>query len=315
MMRSIVVSLVLLLGLVVSEDVARGEDLPGDVGSVVSSSTRTATAPSRTEPWVATASEGACYERACTVPLIQQPRKRWEVILAVYQWAPDISGTTYTDGAATDVDISFSDLYDKLESSYMGYVEGRYDRWSLAVDASYVSFEETRTGPVAGTQLALGLDQTLVDVRLGFAVLCRTVGSANWGRCCHPRTLTLDAVVGARYWNLELDADLVTPRGRTRAASSSEDWWDPYVGARFRWQFAKRWGMTLYGDVGGFGIEDSSELTWNLQAHVRYFITRGFFVSAGYRALSVDRATGSGATHNGIDATYHGPILGVGFTF
>lgn len=102
---------------------------------------------------------------------------------------------------------------------------------------------------------------------------------------------------------------------RYTSAESDESWWDPYVGARFRWQFAKRWGMTVYGDVGGFGIGDTSDFTWQLQTLLRFHITRGFLVALGYRALGTDRVSGSGATRNGVDATYHGPLFGLGFTF
>jgi hypothetical protein len=113
----------------------------------------------------------------------------------------------------------------------------------------------------------LKVDQTIVDLRLGYTVLCRQVGSSQWGSCCYPRHLTLDAVVGARYWNLEQELSSTSVMNEAPVSfSSDESWWDPYVGARFRWQFAKRWGLSLYGDVGGFGIEDASDLVDDLAA-------------------------------------------------
>ena len=97
--------------------------------------------------------------------------------------------------------------------------------------------------------------------------------------------------------------------------TKSIDWIDPYIGARWRYQWAKRWAVAVYADFGGFGISDASETTYKLQALVRYSISRSFFVGIGYRVLDVDRVEGTGASQNGINATYHGPFLGAGFTF
>lgn len=265
------------------------------------------------EPWVACA--GQEYARYGAPTLTTAPRQSWHVTLAAYLWATDISGTAYTDGQATDIDIAFEDLFDKLESAFMGYVEVQYDRWSFAVDASFVSLKQDGTGP-QGLPYVLELDQTIIDLRLGYTVLCRQVGSSQWGCCCYPRFMTLDAVVGARNWcfDQELTVDVPTTGTPTRI-SDDESWWDPYVGARWRWQFAKRWGFSLYGDIGGFGIEEASELTWQIQAMLRFNITRGLFVAVGYRALDVDRVEGSGAAKTGINATYHGPVIGFGYRF
>ena len=265
------------------------------------------------EPWIPCA--GRDYARSYAPSLTTAPNRKWHVSVAAYLWATDIDGTSYADGAPTDIDIAFDDLFDKLESSFMGYVEVQYDRWSFAVDASFVSLEETWDG-LRGVPVTAEVDQTIVDLRLGYTVLCRQVGSSQWGSCCYPRHMTLDAVVGARYWSLEQELNSTSVMNEAPVSfSSDESWWDPYVGARFRWQFAKRWGLSLYGDVGGFGIEDASDPTWQIQTMVRFHITRGFFLAAGYRVLDLDRVKGSGAAQNGIDATYQGPVLGLGYRF
>ena len=247
--------------------------------------------------------------------LRQPPRKRWRVMLAGYLWATDIKGTSYSNGAATDIDIEFSDLFDKLESAFMGYAEFGYDRWSLAVDTSFVSLKSELTLPFVGAAFDTTLDQTLIDLRLGYQVWCKKVGSSKWGACCHDRMLTVDAVLGARYWHMQQDVRLVLPVGAPVSGGNDTSWWDPYVGARARWQFAKRWGVGLYADIGGFDIGDASALTWQVQALLRFHITRGFFLTLGYRVLDVDRVEGSGLNRNGIDATYPGPALGLGVIF
>lgn len=264
-------------------------------------------------PWAPVADGD--YVRSYAPSLATAPQKRWRAVVAAYLWATSIDGTSWSDGVPTDLDIEFSDLFDKLESAFMGYAEFGYERWSLAIDASFVSLEAETPG-LRGQPITVNLDQTIVDLRLGYTVLCRPVGSSQWGCCCYPRHMTLDAIVGARHWCLDTELTATLPQtGAPVSVSNSEGWWDPYVGARFRWPFSKRWGLLAYGDIGGFGIEDASELTWQLQVLLKFQITRGLFVGLGYRAIDVDRVEGSGAARNGVDATYHGPIIGLGYSF
>jgi hypothetical protein len=46
-------------------------------------------------------------------------------------------------------------------------------------------------------------------------------------------------------------------------------------------------------DVGGFYL--SSEITWNLDAMVRYRITKWLNLNGGFRALYEDHESGSGS--------------------
>ena len=250
----------------------------------------------------------------CGMPK-QAPTECWRSVVAAYIWAASISGSSWADGEETDIDTDFEDIFDTLEYAFMGYVEIAYDRWSFAVDASFLKLKDLTTTPRVGATVETEMDQVILDFRLGYTAIRKQVGSDQWGSCCYPRYLTLDPVVGVRFWSLDQDLTVTLPTGQSLAAGSEESWWDPYVGARFRWQFAKRWGWTLYGDVGGFGIGDASDLTWQFQTFLRYHITRGFFVTAGYRALGTDRVTGAGATKNGIDSTMHGPMFGLGLIF
>lgn len=255
------------------------------------------------------------FEPTSTGGLRRAPQKSWRGVVVAYAWATDISGTSWVDGVSSDIDIAFDDLYDKLEYAFMGYVEVQYERWSFAVDVTTIALESTSTTPALQALVETRIDQTVLDLRLGYAIKRCVVGESRWGSCCYPRVLQLDAILGARYWDQYQKMRLTVPGAAPRTFSDNLSWWDPYIGARLRWQFAKRWGLTVYGDIGGFEIGDASDLTWQFQTSLRFHITRAFFVALGYRALSVERITGSGANKNGYDATQHGPILGLGLTF
>ncbi|MDJ0975948.1 MAG: hypothetical protein QNJ98_15930 [Planctomycetota bacterium] len=252
---------------------------------------------------------------AAAPSLTVAPRKRWSLTLEAYVWAQNIDGTSYLDGEEADLDISFADIFDVLEYGFMAYAELRYDRWSFAIDGSIADIADDLQSSSGITGLDFELTQTTIDLSIGYCVLQRYVGNERWGSCCYQRCMTLDAVIGARYWESDLELDVSVAGTGIVREKGTNDWWDPYVGLRWRHPFAPRWTLTLYGDIGGFGIEDGSELTWKLQGTVRYHINRSLFVALGYRALDTDRVEGSGPTQNGTDSIYHGPLLGIGFTF
>lgn len=266
-------------------------------------------------------SEGALLQASNVRRTVAGPRKPWNVTIGLYAWAPAVSGTTYADGQETDIDAPFSEFADNLDHSFMGYIELRYKKWTLALDSTVVKLKTTSSGVVPGVTQTAELDQSILDLRLGYNVLCRKVGSDSWGRCCFPRFLKLDVLLGARYWNFEQRLQVgAAAGGGTVARSKDLGWVDPYVGLRFRWQFAKRWGLSVYGDMGGFKIgnslgDEAAGLTWQLQAHVRYRITRGLFLSLGYRTLNVDTVKDVTGTVSGVELTYSGPIIGIGYEF
>jgi hypothetical protein len=47
---------------------------------------------------------------------------------------------------------------------------------------------------------------------------------------------------------------------------TSESWVDPIVGVALRAPLSDRWFARRFADVGGFGIGDASELSWQVYA-------------------------------------------------
>jgi hypothetical protein len=69
-----------------------------------------------------------------------------------------------------------------------------------------------------------------------------------------------------------------------RSFSRADDWFDPYIGARARYNFSKAFYTAVRGEIGGFGI--GSDLMWQVEGVVGVNITRNIFSEIGYRALS-----------------------------
>jgi hypothetical protein len=89
----------------------------------------------------------------------------------------------------------------------------------------------------------------------------------------------------------------------------TDDWWDPYIGMRGRYNVNGKLYVTAKADIGGFGI--GSELTWTAEAALGCQVTERIFSEIGYRALAVDYED-NGLTY---DVVTHGPQMTVGINF
>jgi hypothetical protein len=93
------------------------------------------------------------------------------------------------------------------------------------------------------------------------------------------RNQFLDIGVGVRpvaYWTAFTFNSGALP-GFSRSPSVS--WADPLLGARYHLDLSKRFGLTAYGDVGGFGA--GSNLTWQLLGTVDYRFNQWLVMHAG----------------------------------
>ncbi len=66
---------------------------------------------------------------------------------------------------------------------------------------------------------------------------------------------TIDGGLGFRFWDVSTDT-ILNGRGfiPTVSVSRSGSWTDPLIAARYHRDFGNGFGLTAYGDVGGFGI-------------------------------------------------------------
>jgi hypothetical protein len=94
-----------------------------------------------------------------------------------------------------------------------------------------------------------------------------------------------------------------------RSFARADDWFDPYIGMRGRYNFNKAFYTSVRGEVGGFGI--GSDLMWQVEGVVGCNITRHIFTEVGYRALSFCYEN-DGLT---FDTITHGPQITAGIRF
>ena len=125
--------------------------------------------------------------------------------------------------------------------------------------------------------------------------------------------LTMEAMVGGRYWNLFASLDLSIPlAGVFVDTSGRKEWIDPFVGVRMRLDLSNKFSVSLRGDVGVLMWARSLPImrwAWGLE-----HLTGGQRL-AGYRVLGLNYESGSGLNKFKFDGAFYGPITGIVFRF
>ena len=243
----------------------------------------------------------------------EEPTKteKWEFIAVPYFWMASISGDVTVHGIPTHMTIPFRDVFKALDFGGQVHMEAWKGKWGGFVDATYIDLSTgaqgvlPRRGPASGD---VGLQEWLVE----FGGLYRF---GRWPLCKDEKTaLTLEGLVGGRYWNLLQTLDLSIPMTGTFVdASGRKEWIDPFLGARMRLNLNDKFSLDLRGDVGGFDV--GSQFTYNAVGLVGYNISRVVSLWLGYRVLGVNYESGSGFSKFKYDVTMYGPITGISFRF
>jgi opacity protein-like surface antigen len=255
---------------------------------------------------IATALAGLAMTTAHADPAT--PDNPWQFEVTPYLFGSSLSGTTGVAHVTADVDMSFGDILEKLDSGFMAMFEARKGSWILGFDGVYFRLKDEKVrsweGP-GGIGSATGdLEATMTQQIYMLSVGYRLLDTAT----------KLDVVVAARYTQLGTDLDLVATTGPllpggTRRLSESESWWDPVIGMRVIVPLAGRWSFVGYADLGGFGM--GSDITYQTIAGVNWQWSPTITAKAGYRYFYQDYE------NDGFvwDMVAQGLYLGLGIRF
>lgn len=233
---------------------------------------------------------------------------KWQFELTPYMFGAGLNGTTGFRGVTTDVDMSFGDVLNNLDSGFMGLGEARKGRWSFAFEGVYIKLkgEETKSwdGPLGNTGTGT-LEATVTEQMYQFSVANRVVDD----------NMKVDLIGAARYTGIDSDLDLVLTTGSpllpdgSRSISDSQAWWDPVIGVRALKPLGEKFSLVWYADVGGFGV--GSDLTFQLLAGLNWQFAKHVSAKIGYRYLYQDYE------NDGFvwDMASSGFYFGMGFKF
>ncbi|MGA0845054.1 MAG: hypothetical protein ACO3RV_00810 [Luteolibacter sp.] len=220
----------------------------------------------------------------------------WQLTLGLYTWAAGLDGTLGAAGFTTDVDISFSDILDSLDMAAMGMVEFNKGPWMLQIEGLYL--KNSVKGVIATTPI---LNRT-TSAKLT-AETTRLEGIAGY-RILDADNTSLELLAGVVYYNIDNTLNFYSPRA-VRGVESSDDWFDPMVGLRYRQELSDNWSTQIRGEVGGFGV--NADLAWQAVALLGYQLNPSSTTYFGWRHAAVDYQNGGFI----YDAAASGPILGL----
>ena len=220
----------------------------------------------------------------------------WSYDAAIYMWFSGLSGTVGA-GMAGDVPVeaTFGDLAGYLDFAAAGYFEARNQKFVLMTDIYYVNLGKERDAEILNQTFELDLDYTQWILALGGGYRL----SENF-----------DVLLTGRYYIFDIGAT-ADEISDDPVRESSHNWGDIFIGGRFHTVLGKKWNVSLQGDIGAGG----SDFAWFGNAVVGYQFTDLFSLGLGYRILSLDYETGSGADYFKYDVTTNGIGLEAKFSF
>jgi hypothetical protein len=234
---------------------------------------------------------------------------KWQFEITPYFLAASQRGDVGIRGVTADVDMSFKDIWDKLNAGFMAAFEARKGPWIFAVDGLYFRLkgEETRSwqGPLGIVSITGEVEATTTQQLYQLSAGYRLIDEIT----------KLDLIGAMRYNHLDIDLDLVVTTsgnlfpGLTRNLSGSKDWWDPVIGMRLITPFSQKWSFIGYADLGGFGV--GSDFTFQAIAGIKYQFSKVVSAKLAYRYLYQDFEEDDFVW----DMAAHGPMIGFGFTF
>jgi hypothetical protein len=233
---------------------------------------------------------------AVALPAPAMAQGDWEYNATVYGWFPGVSTTVETPLGQVEAEADFDEVLDTLDIAFLGAIEARKGRWSLIGDLQFFDIGAESPTPfgTAFSDIEIDSQMTLFSAYATYALVDND-------------KTRFDVGGGVRYNDATVETRLIS-LGTTPNASLTNDgsWSDLLLAARVNHAFDDRWFVVAYADVGGFGIEDSSELTWQTFAGAGYRLGGNWSGVAGFRHLSIEREFGPA----NIVAEVSGPFLG-----
>ena len=218
----------------------------------------------------------------------------WKFTIGPNLWLASIDGDATIKGRDVDFDADFSDIIDNADGGLMMRMELQKGKFGFFLQPNYLKL--SADGKTERVKADVDVEFWMVEFG-GFYEL------STWGE---KMPSTLDALVGARYWDLSTDVKLKAKvSGVKRKLDSDHDLIDPTIGLRLGTNFTDDLKLILWGNIGGFDISsDTPQFSWEAAGKLDYKISKRFTIFAGYRAVGID------IDKDDLDLTFYGPLVG-----
>jgi hypothetical protein len=230
-------------------------------------------------------------------PAYAQSESSWSNQGLIYLLGPTLDGTSGIGPIDTDVDMSAGDVFDNLDSAFLGMYRGEGERWGVMIDVVYMGLKADGSGDGGAFSGEVEVEQTTA------------IASATYRL-----SPTTQLLAGALYNDVSAGISLRGPTDRIREQSAGDDWVDPIVGVLFETPIrGGNWSFTGAAQLGGFGV--GADLVTILTGSFSYRFNNWSSIDIGYRYLDFDYEDGDGLDRFKFDMKEHGPAVGWRFDF
>ena len=241
-------------------------------------------------------------------------KEKWEFSFTPYLNLESIDAKSTVSGITADLDVDFSDIWDKADVWGAAFVfGGRKGKWGFLFNAKYTDikgdFKEKDLAIPIFNRVKVDIEQAIVDGTLTYRLF---EGPLRKG--CYLRT-AIDVRGGARYTYLKQEISPRLNNDFSTKLGKSKDWVEPLVGAKMLVRLTKKVSWIAYGNVSGFGVGSASDKTWDITTGFDFRLFEKASLKLAYRIYDIDYSNGSGTEEFGLDGKLEGPWLGMTFYF
>ena len=208
-------------------------------------------------------------------------KKKLEFATIGYVWFAGAHGETDVIGPLppVDLDLPFGKVLKAFKFAFMGAAEMKYDRFVALGDLTFIHLDARQGIGIRDPDfLKAELDSRTAEITL--------VGGY---RVVDNGPMKVDLLAGGRMNWFKTNLQLEGPN-REAEGEKKNNWFDPLIAGRVSAGLGGKWGFTMYGDVGGFGV--GSKLTWQAWPEVTYALNKKMTLGAGWRHFKVNRRDG-----------------------
>ena len=220
----------------------------------------------------------------------------WDYDMGLYLFALGMDGSMMVRGQESDVDIGFSEILEDLAMAASLHVDAnkRESNWGWMFDVFWASLGQNLSEPTGE-----------YDMNMAFV---EGAGTYDLGE-------NFELLAGLRYVTMDLTLDIQPPLppAQPQRFEGDQSWTDLMIGGRVATAPGKRFRFWARGDLAGFGISSSSDLTWNVILMGQVKVAKRVGLLLGYRWLDIDYENEDDLF--AIDARMTGPMLAISYSF
>jgi hypothetical protein len=213
----------------------------------------------------------------------------WDWRVTPYVWAIDVTA----DYRNRSANVSFSDIMDQREFSFLLQVESQGEQWGFLADFVHLNLGDDRTLRIANART--DLKTTIFDLAAVYSP-------------GPERFMGFEGFAGLRYVSADFAADVVpnSPALPALVLGFDTSFTDFLVGARYSRAVSDQWSIGFRADAS-FG---HTEGTWTLAANATRKLGSGA-LQIGYRYMGIELRP----RNEVLDLSVYGPQLAYTFHF